>query len=583
MTVFKNIGKYEIRRQVGRGAMGVVYEGFDLVIERRVAIKTLRLEIFDESQLADVRTRFKREAQSAGQMSHPHIVTVHDYGEQEGTPYIVMEFMTGSELSKILERGTRLPLSEVVRLMTQLLGALAYAHEHKVVHRDIKPGNIFVLDDGSLKVVDFGIARVESSNLTDTGAMLGTPAYMSPEQFLALPVDERSDIFSAGVILYELLTGDKPFTGSVTTIMQKVLRQDPIEPSVLNPLLSNAWDAVIRRAMAKKPEARFQSARQFAETIKQIFDSGSLHISMEATLPGNKDAPLAVPQGKPTSGSQPQQDGSSAVSSGGGAIPTPSRSRSTAWLKWLLISSGVLFGVAGFAAWLMVRTSECPSGVICDPIPIAELDKGKKAVEEEAKKNLAEEAAQAKAAADKLAAEKTTAERAAAEKAAVEKGVTERLAQIKAAQDREMAEQAAAQKKKTALEKTAAEKVAQEKAVAERASAEKAAQEKMAQEKAAAPKAALYRGQLPPCPIPFSVQTWSNCFGTYSSSYGNKYEGEFLSGKFHGQGTYTFATGEKYVGEFYSNIRHGKGMEYGADGRLLRSGYWKNGSFIGDN
>ena len=300
--MYKPIGKYEIRGQIGRGAMGVVFEAFDPVIERRVAIKTLRLEVFGESQLAGVRTRFKREAQSAGQMSHPHIVTVHDYGEHEGTPYIVMEYMTGSELSKVLERGTRLPLSEVVRLMLQLLGALAYAHERKVVHRDIKPGNLFILDDGSLKVVDFGIARVEASNLTDTGALLGTPAYMSPEQFLGQPVDERSDLYSAGVILYELLTGDKPFTGSVTTIMQKVLRQEPIEPSVLNPLLSNAWDAVTKRAMAKRPEARFQSARQFAETLKQFFASGAVDVSLEATLPGTgstADLPGETPRRSP--------------------------------------------------------------------------------------------------------------------------------------------------------------------------------------------------------------------------------------------------------------------------------------------
>src|SRR5262249_54768292 len=157
------------------------------------------------AQAADVRARFMREAQLAGQMSHPHIVTVYDYGEHEGTPYIVMEYMTGSELSKLLEQGTRLPISEVAGLMSQLLGALAYAHERKIVHRDIKPGNMFVLADGSIKVVDFGIARLEKSDLTETGAILGTPAYMSPEQFLAVPVDERSDIFSAGVILYELL------------------------------------------------------------------------------------------------------------------------------------------------------------------------------------------------------------------------------------------------------------------------------------------------------------------------------------------------------------------------------------------
>ncbi len=267
-AVLEKIGKYEIRLEIGRGAMGVVYEGFDPVISRRVAIKVLRTEVFAPSQLPDLLARFKREAQSAGRLSHPHIVTIHDYGEEQGTPYIVMEYMAGQELARQLERGSRFTLDGVVRIMTALLGALAHAHEHGVVHRDLKPSNIFVLEDGSLKVVDFGIARVEASELTDTGTMLGTPAYMSPEQFLTLPVDARSDLYSSGVILYQLLTGDKPFTGSVTAIMQKVLHQEPIEPSMLNPTLSKHWDAVVARAMAKKPEARYQSARQFLEAVK---------------------------------------------------------------------------------------------------------------------------------------------------------------------------------------------------------------------------------------------------------------------------------------------------------------------------
>ena len=219
--MLEKIGKYEIRLQIERGAMGVVYEGFDPVIGRRVAVKMLRTEMFEPRQLPDVLVRFKREAQSAGRLSHPHIVTIHEFGEEQGTPYIVMEYMSGNELGHSLERGTRFALDEVVRIMTQLLGALTHAHDNKVVHRDLKPANMFLLDDGSLKVVDFGIARIESSDLTDTGAMLGTPAYMPPEQCLGLQVDHRSDLFSAGVILYQLLTGDKPFTGSAPPSSRK--------------------------------------------------------------------------------------------------------------------------------------------------------------------------------------------------------------------------------------------------------------------------------------------------------------------------------------------------------------------------
>lgn len=182
--MLEKIGKYEIRLQIGRGAMGTVYEGFDPVIGRRVAIKTLRTEMFEARQLPDVLARFKREAQSAGRLSHPHIVTIHDYGEHEGAAYIVMEYLNGNELGHELNRGVRFPLEDTVRIMTQLLGALAHAHDNMVVHRDLKPANMFLLEDGSLKVVDFGIAHVEASDLTDTGAMLGTPAYMSPEQCL---------------------------------------------------------------------------------------------------------------------------------------------------------------------------------------------------------------------------------------------------------------------------------------------------------------------------------------------------------------------------------------------------------------
>ena len=275
------IGKYQLRRQLGRGAMGVVYEAFDTVIERAVALKLLRTDVFAAEQLADVRARFKREAHSAGKLSHPNIVTIFDYGEHDGSPYIVMDLMSGQELARKLEAGARLPVPEAVRIISELLAALSYAHESGVVHRDIKPSNLFLLRDGTLKVVDFGVARIESSELTETGAILGTPAYMSPEQFLGLPVDGRSDLFSVGVILYHLLTGDRPFSGSPTTIMQKVLRQDPIEPTALNPTLAADWDTVIKRALAKKPEQRFQSARQFADAIRFVMEGRALPKAQE--------------------------------------------------------------------------------------------------------------------------------------------------------------------------------------------------------------------------------------------------------------------------------------------------------------
>ena len=288
------IGKYELRRQLGRGAMGVVYEAFDTVIERAVALKLLRTDVFSAEQLPDVRARFKREAHSAGKLSHPNIVTIFDYGEHDGAPFIVMDLMSGQELTRRLEAGARLPIAEAVKIIGDLLSALAYAHERGVVHRDIKPSNLFLLRDGTIKVVDFGVARIESSELTETGAILGTPAYMSPEQFLGLPVDGRSDLFSVGVILYHLLTGDRPFSGSPTTIMQKVLRQEPIEPTALNPTLVPDWDTVIKRALAKKPEQRFQSARQFADALRFVLEGKALPAAPDFV---DKDATVKLPGG----------------------------------------------------------------------------------------------------------------------------------------------------------------------------------------------------------------------------------------------------------------------------------------------
>ena len=302
MTSLGTIGKYELRHQIGRGAMGVVYEAFDTVIERPVALKMLRTDVFAPEQLADVRARFKREAHSAGRLSHPNIVTVFDYGEHQGAPYIAMDLMTGEELARSLESGARMGLAQVVRVMEQLLSALAYAHDKGIVHRDIKPSNVFVLRDGTIKVVDFGLARIEASNLTETGALLGTPAYMSPEQFLGLPVDARSDIFSAGVMLYQMLTGDRPFTGSPSTIMQKVLRQDPVEPSVLNPTLSASWDMLVKRALAKKPDDRLQSARQFAHCLRLAFEGKPLpfaaDLPADATVRIDATVRLAPPRAK---------------------------------------------------------------------------------------------------------------------------------------------------------------------------------------------------------------------------------------------------------------------------------------------
>ena len=209
MAEFTKLGKYEIRGELGRGAMGVVYEGYDPLIERVVALKTIRADQLVGENAREIVARFRREAQAAGRLSHPNIVSIYDFGEDAGVWYIAMEFIKGRELKEYFEAQQRFSTADSVRIMTQILSALGYSHKLGVIHRDIKPANIILLPDGSVKVADFGIAHIESSELTQVGAVLGTPSYMSPEQIQGLPIDGRSDLFSVGVILYQFLTGER--------------------------------------------------------------------------------------------------------------------------------------------------------------------------------------------------------------------------------------------------------------------------------------------------------------------------------------------------------------------------------------
>lgn len=326
MTNPTQLGKYAIRRELGKGAMGVVYEGFDPVIERTVAIKTILPQQLNADEAAQVLARFKREAQAAGRLNHPGIVAVYDYGEavidedhtmvagtvadtaRKTVAFIAMEFVKGKELREFFEANARFALKDIERLMGEILDALAHAHANGVVHRDMKPANLIVLADGKVKIADFGIARVEKSELTQVGTVMGTPAYMSPEQFMGQPVDGRSDIFSCGVILYQLLTGEKPFTGNSTTIMYKVLHEEPLAPSLLNVALPAAFDAVVKKAMAKNPDERYQTAQAFAQAIKITLGAASANAGGAASSPlpdldltERSVAPVAVP---PTPGSK---------------------------------------------------------------------------------------------------------------------------------------------------------------------------------------------------------------------------------------------------------------------------------------
>lgn len=273
MEELKRLGRYEIVRVLGSGAMGIVYEADDTKLHRRVAIKTIiKSALTDPEMLADYSERFMREAQAVAKLNHPNIVAIYDFGEEGDVSYFVMEFIQGQELKSFLDSDVQFSQEKSLGLMINLLDALDYAHSQGIVHRDIKPANIMLDKAGRLKLTDFGVVKVlENKEGTQAGTMVGTPGYMSPEQILGTGVSPRSDIFAAGVILYQLLTWRKPFTGEgVFTIQQKIVNEHPVLPSTLNSRLPPALDRIVSKALAKKPEDRYTHARDFAEDIRQF-------------------------------------------------------------------------------------------------------------------------------------------------------------------------------------------------------------------------------------------------------------------------------------------------------------------------
>jgi serine/threonine-protein kinase len=274
MTMISNLGRYEIISELGQGAMGVVYKATDPLIERVVAIKTINLGLaLDEKE--EYEGRFYQEAKAAGRLSHPNIVTIFDLGKSEDVAYIAMEFLQGKELRDILDDGEKLPVERVLDVATQVALGLAYAHEHGVVHRDVKPSNIMVASDGHVKITDFGIARMESSSVrTQTGMVLGSPKYMSPEQVLGKLIDQRSDIFSLGVVLYEMLAGKPPFAGeNVNAIMYQTLNNIPSPPGSLNSNVPDMLNFIVAKALAKSLDDRYQNAKVLAEDLRSCRES----------------------------------------------------------------------------------------------------------------------------------------------------------------------------------------------------------------------------------------------------------------------------------------------------------------------
>jgi len=354
MADIESVGKYEIRREIGRGAMGIVYEAFDPSIKRVVALKTIRSDQLTGEDSAAAIARFRREAQAAGRLNHPNIVSIYDFGEEEGTWYIAMEYVQGRELKEAFDANERFRVPDVVRIMGQILAALEYSHRQGVVHRDVKPANIFLLPDGTVKVGDFGIAHIEASNLTQVGTVMGTPSYMSPEQIQGLPVDGRSDLFSAGVILYQFLTGERPFAGSASTTMQKVLKEDPLPPSTLNVQLAPAMDAVVRKSLAKRADDRYASAREMADAIAQAAgpQPAIAGRSSEATVIATGDAAatiVAAPAPAKAANSGPAGAPAAAPAYASGARPS-----STPAIVVVVIAAVVAIGTVG---WFVLQRS----------------------------------------------------------------------------------------------------------------------------------------------------------------------------------------------------------------------------------
>jgi serine/threonine protein kinase len=309
------IGRYKIVRELGRGAMGVVYLATDPTIGRPVAIKTIRLgEVSNAEERARLRERLFREARSAGVLSHPGIVTIYDLEAQGDVAYIAMEYVNGPTLDQLIS-GQPLPADRMFSILGQTAVALDYAHQKGIVHRDIKPANIMITEDGLSKITDFGIAKISTSEqFTMTGAIVGTPHYMAPEQVQGLAVDGRADQFSLAVITFEMLTGEKPFTGEqLTTVVYKIVAEEPVPAHRLNSTLNQQITNVLRRALAKKPDARYPNCQKFVNALEDACAAakgwlplprgGSLNLptAVEAGRPANVSLSRSTEETKPSS------------------------------------------------------------------------------------------------------------------------------------------------------------------------------------------------------------------------------------------------------------------------------------------
>ena len=304
----RHLGRYEIIGELGRGEMGIVYKAHDPLIQRLVAIKSIGLQSLNKTEREEYKARFYREAMAAGSLSHPNIVTIYDLGESGDDAYIAMELLEGRELQNVIGEK-RLSIDETLNIVIQVADSLEFAHEHGIVHRDIKPSNIMVLSDNHVKIADFGIAHMDScSSLlrTQVGQIMGSPLYMSPEHALSVKIIPQSDIFSLGIVLYELLTGQRPFSGEnvnsvmfqMMAVMDQIVNIVPPKPSSLNPDVPDMLDMIVVKCLEKKPEDRYQSAKELAVDLRSchmmlLQASGNLdhhhfHVQSDVIIHANK-------------------------------------------------------------------------------------------------------------------------------------------------------------------------------------------------------------------------------------------------------------------------------------------------------
>jgi eukaryotic-like serine/threonine-protein kinase len=348
MMEAQKIGRYEIIEEKGRGAMGAVYIARDPAMDRIVALKTIHSLALSGPQADEFRERFYREARAAGGLSHPGIVTIFDVGEQDGVPYLVMEFIEGRTLADTAKNGQRFTFERVCEIGEQIAEALAYAHKHGVIHRDIKPANILLTSQEKYgverpKITDFGVAKLGAAQLTSTGQILGSPAFMPPEQFTGAPIDGRSDLFSLGVILYWMATGEYAFPGeTITAISYKVVNTEPVPPRKLNPAVPSAFDQIILKCLAKAPSDRYASGEDLARDLAAL-RSGGPATELQAPVPTSVAGSLGGAMDVTLDSHPVAQPSTQGTQQSGAAVIAPTAAPQKKRTGWIGTTTGLIF------------------------------------------------------------------------------------------------------------------------------------------------------------------------------------------------------------------------------------------------